>query len=407
MPARTSPRSILRFDVTPRFEIFYALRALGETTEANADWKERTARLLPANFLNSIERVAPRPIIWALLADTLRDAKAAPDFTEILSAIESLDDTSFQLAVLKGVFRRSGTVLALIAGEQSLPDAVRNESEGGSTLLSLIGLEPFDRSSAEAGAFHRIVSEPKAYRSEVAGALEVFWESTFKDNWDLLAPRMQRVVRLMQSTLEVSSMSVFAREIRLPVAFDDRKKAVISLRGATMFSYQAVREIHVIPSAFNNSRFWGAYTDENTSSVRLYFPVFNPGLLESDAEVANPALGFRALGDTTRYAMAFLLAQSPQTSAELAKAFSVSKATISHHVHLLRSAGLLDERSTDKGIVLSLNRGALERISTLAAGEMFASGSAPVIRRSRREGKSRQQKVSAGTTLKQSSGADE
>lgn len=407
MAVRVSPRFLVRFDVTPRFEIFYALRALGEKREANSDWRSETARRLPANFGNDVERVAPRPIIWALLADTLRDATAEPNFTEILDAIESMDVESFQRAVLQSVFRGSGAVASLLAGDLSLPDAVRNESEAGNPLLALLGLDPFDRSSAEAGAFHRIISEPTRYRSDLAGALEVFWESAFNDNWEMLAPRMQRAAKTMQKALEGGSLSALAREIKLPVAFDDRKKAVTSRRGSTLYSYKAVREIHLIPSAFNDARFWGAYADEKAGSVRLYFAVFNPALLEAAAETDDPALGFRALGDTTRYAMAFHLAQSPQTSVELAKAFSVSKATISHHVHLLRSAGLLQERATDKGVVLSLNRETLERISTMAADEMFADGSAAVIRRSRHEGKTRQQKLTAGTSRKRTSGADE
>ncbi len=407
MPARISPRSVVRFDVTPRFEIFYALRALGGQAEATAEWRQETAPLLPANFGKSVEQVAPRPIMWPLLADTLRDAKPDPDFAEIVEAIESLDDSSFQRAILDGVFRGSGTAGALMTGEQSLADAVRAESEGGSGLLALMGLDPFDRSSAEAGAFNRIINDPTEYRADLSQVLEVFWESAFSDNWDLLLPRMQRVVKKMQETLENSSFSTFAREIKLPVTFDDRKKVVTSLRGSTTFSYQALREIHLIPSAFNNARFWGAYADDQADVVRLYFPVFNAGLLEADADSADPALGFRALGDTTRYAMAFLLAQSPRTSVELAKAFSVSKATVSHHVHLLRSAGLLLERVTDKGVVLSLNREVLERISTTAAEEMFAGGSAPIIRRSRREGKSRQLRITSRRIGKQSSGADE
>ncbi len=407
MPGRISPRSVVRFEVTPRFEIFYALRALGEKGEATAAWRNETARLLPSTFGSSVERVAPRPIMWALLADTLRDARSDPDFTGILDALESLDDSSFQRAILDGVFRGSGTVESLVAGEQSLADAVRSESEAGSALLALMGLDPFDRSSAEAGAFNRIITEPGDYRADLSHALEVFWESAFKDNWKLLHPRMKRVVKQMQRTLESRSFSAFAREIKLPVAFDDRKKTVTALRGATKFSYQAVREIHLIPSAFNNARFWGAYADEKTDMVRLYFPIFSPGLLEAHASDTVPALGFRALGDTTRYAMAFLLAQSPRTSVELAKAFGVSKATISHHVHLLRSAGLLQERVTGRGVVLSLDREALERISTMAAEEMFARGSAPVIQRSRHEGKSRQQRITPRKIGKQLSGADE
>jgi DNA-binding transcriptional ArsR family regulator len=163
-----------------------------------------------------------------------------------------------------------------------------------------------------------------------------------------------------------------------------------------MFQYRDLREIHVIPSAFNDSRLWGAYPDAS-GSLRLYFPVFDPELLESltahvepsvnrvATDAADPGLLFRALGDTTRYAMACVLARSPRTSVELAKEFAVSKATISHHVQLLRSAGLLQEETTDKGIALSLDRQSLEELSSEAARAIFDSDQPLVIKRSRHE----------------------
>ena len=100
---------------------------------------------------------------------------------------------------------------------------------------------------------------------------------------------------------------------------------------------------------------------------------------------ADPALVFRALGDTTRYAMARVLARGPRTSVELAKDFAVSKATISHHVQLLRQAGLLREESTEKGVALTLDRQALEELASEAAPAIFDSDKPLVIRRSRHE----------------------
>lgn len=370
--------------MTPRFEIFYALRALAERSETTAGWRRDAAHLLPESFGEAVERVAPHPMMWALLADVLRDAKPDPTFREILSAIDSLGDDAFQQAILGGVFRATGVAAALSSGDQSLAEAVRSEGERGNSLLSLMGLYPFESSSAVSDAFARIISEPADYRADLARILEVFWESTFDDSWTTLQPRMQRVAETFQTLLEKSSLASFARGIKLPVIFDDRRKTVTTLRGAVAFPYAAVREIHIIPSAFNDARFWGAYSDES-GSVRLYFPVLDSSLLRAEAPAVDPALGFRALGDTTRYAMAFLLAQSPRTSVELAKTFEVSKATISHHVRLLRTAGLLDERVTDRGVALTLNRKAVEKISITAAEEMFSGGNAPVIRRSRHE----------------------
>jgi DNA-binding transcriptional ArsR family regulator len=237
-----------------------------------------------------------------------------------------------------------------------------------------------------------MVSEPTAYKVELVRVLERFWSASFATTWAALEPGMQRLAESMTASLAGSSIAELARDNKLPATFDDAKKKVESRNGTTSFDYDAINGIYLMPSAFNDARFWGAYGDQS-QGVRLFFPVFDAALLDSPktatATVArDPALGFRALGDTTRYAMAFLLAQGPRTSVELAKAFGVSKATISHHVQLLRSAGLLKETVTEKGVLLALDRRAVEQISVSAANEMFAKGQQLVLHRSRRQGKS-------------------
>ena len=400
MPPAASPRSLLQFAVTPRFEVFYGLRVLSQKGEFADRWRRQTERALPRSFRAIAKRVAPRPMMWPLLADSLRNAKPCPTFSEMLETIASLDDASFQRAVMSGVFRSERDVDELITGRQSLRDTVEAESGKGSRLLGLMGLHPFHRSSTAAGAFSRIVAEPAQYRADLSKTLEIFWASAFSDDWKILEPRMKRRVAVMEETLRNSSLSAFSRDVRLPVVFDDRKKIISTGHAAPMFRYRDLRDIHVIPSAFNDSQFWGAYAD-SSGSLRLYFPIFDPELLETatiraehprapvDTEAADPALIFRALGDTTRYAMACVLAQSPRTSVGLAKEFGVSKATISHHVQVLRNAGLLLEKVTDRGVVLTLDRHALEELASGATRAMFASDHPPVIKRSRREPRKR------------------
>lgn len=411
MATRSPVRSLVRFSVTPRFEIFYALRTLGENTEFAAQWRHETERLLPQALKRHIENVAPRPIIWALLADVLRDAKPEPTFPEIRDAIESHGAAAFQQAILGGVFRGNGTVEALLAGRTSLAGAAASEAESGNALVTVMGLHPFSESSPSARAFMRIITEPAAYRSDMLNVLDQFWTSAFKDTWERLERLMVAHASSMQAVLEGSSLAAFAGEVGLPVTFDDRKKVVASPRGSMTFAYRTLSEIHVIPSAFNDKRIWGAYRDAG-GSVRLYLPVFDPDLLhervgQASAADSDPELGFRALGDTTRYAMAFLLAKSPKTSVELARVFGVSKATVSHHVQVLRAAGLLQERTTDKGVELTLDRKAVERISTAAAARMFSGDKLPELRRSRHHEKTQRQQDEKKRVRNPSSGAAE
>jgi ArsR family transcriptional regulator len=384
------PRSRMHFSSTPRFEIFYALRVLDHGNEITAAWRKQSRRLLPQDFRATVDSVSPHPMLWPLLADALRDSKANPGVPEILDTIRTIDDRAFQHAVLGGVFRDRKTVSDLVAGDLLLADAARREGEAGNALVSVMGLHPFERASAVAMALGRIVDDPAGYRANLAKALETFWRLVFRDTWRELEPRMERARESLQSALASSSPSAFARDVGLPVALDDRKKVVTTLRGRTLYPYGTISEIHVIPSAFNDARLWAAYADDSTS-VRLFFPLFRAELLRVDSAHADPAAAFRALGDTTRYAIASVLAREPQTSVHLSKAFGVSKATISHHVQLMRAAGLLEETASDSGIVLALNRAALEGISRAATEELFGQGGqAPVIRRSRHERRTRQ-----------------
>ena len=396
MASRSLVESAVSFDVTLRFDLFYALRALDEGSEIFDDWRNSTERALPRDFRSLAKRVAPRPMMWPLLADCLRDAPSVAPFADIIETIRSLNDKNFQRAVLSGVFRDPTIVDDVISKRRTLRETVESETKTNIALLRILGLSPFRSTSAVAEAFTRIVSNPAEYRSDVGSAIEIFWKSAFAETWKSLERAMQRRANLMQESLARRSLSAFATEIKLPVAFDDHAGAITTTRGAPLFSYSDIREIHVMPSAFNDARFWGAYRDR-ANVMRLYFPVFDPDLLQRAVSLSvkpavsdktssiDPALVFRALGDTTRYAMACILAKSPRTSIKLAKDFGVSKATISHHVSVLRSAGLLRETPTDKGIALTLDRRALEDLSSRSARVMFSSANKPVVRRSRRD----------------------
>ena len=371
--------------VTPRFEIFYALQALESGTgERLSDWRREMERRLPARARTEIARAAPCPLMWPLVADALRNEPPEISFAQIITALRTMERAEFQRAVLAGAFKAPGAVDGLMSGRVSLKRTVAGEPQSRRKLLVLLGLHPFDAESAATHAFERVVSQPSAYRDEVISILETFWQIGFSETWQKLAPQMVTLARGMKSAISRRGFTAFASENQLPI---------------NTGSEASVVGIHVLPSAFNISRLWAAYTDSH-ERTRYFVPVLDRTLLvgtprrESDrprtlrpekTRKINGALVFKALGDTTRYAIATTLARAPMTSVELARLFKVSKPTISHHVQLLRSADLLHEQQTENGTVLSINRTTLERASSAAAAEMF-SGEGPglVVNRSRK-----------------------
>ena len=77
---------------------------------------------------------------------------------------------------------------------------------------------------------------------------------------------------------------------------------------------------------------------------------------------------FRALGDPTRRRILELLRTGEKSAGELAAHFGTTNATISHHLAVLRGAGLIDDEKRGKYIYYSLNTSVIEDILAWAAG---------------------------------------
>lgn len=369
--------------VSPRFEIFYALQSLdGGGGERLTAWRRDIGRRLAPRLRTSIASVAPAPLIWPLLADALRDEPADLSFPRMIEALSNTDDRSFQRSVLAGVFKTQGAVDGLMSGRTTLADTVDIESRSQEKLLTFLGLYPFGKRSGSTAAFERIVSSAGEYRESVVAVLQGFWDAEFNEAWERLEPELSSSARTMRREIEKAGIATFAEQRSLPLAITD--DSIVPIRGGASTAMSSVNGFYILPSVFNISRLWAAYSDSQ-KRTRYFIPIVDAGVSPTPRVDINPALIFRALGDTTRYAIASTIAHTPQTSVELARAFKVSKPTISHHVQLLRSAGLIDEEPGENGVVLSLNRQVLESVSSAASDEMFASSKRePTIKRSRR-----------------------
>lgn len=383
MPRKEDEHGLIQAIVTPRFEVFYALQALesgaGESLET---WRREIERRLAPRLRTNLAGIAPVPLVWPLLADALREMPPAVSFREMTDALRRMDERTFQSFVLGGVFKGPGSVDELVSGGATLSRIVAREAKTQPKMLSLLGLHPFSRRSASAIAFDRIVTGAGAYRDEMVSIVESFWTSAFADTWAKLEPAMRDTAGEMRAATTRPAFPEFARAHNLAITIDG-DSVVTSRTGARTPLKTA--SVYLVPSAFNLAQLWAAYSDAR-GRTRFFLPVLDPGLSPSSSMVKlDSSLVFRALGDTTRYAIAASLARSPMTSVELARLFGVSKPTISHHVQLMRAAGLLEERQTDIGVVLSLNRRAIERLSSTTTREMFSGDdSSDLIRRTRK-----------------------
>lgn len=72
---------------------------------------------------------------------------------------------------------------------------------------------------------------------------------------------------------------------------------------------------------------------------------------------------FKALNDQTRREILELLQEKDMTAGEIADRFTISKPSISHHLDLLRQAGLVESVKEGQFIYYSLNTTVVDEIA--------------------------------------------
>ncbi|HTD82305.1 MAG TPA: winged helix-turn-helix domain-containing protein [Gemmatimonadaceae bacterium] len=378
----------IEFAVTPRFDVFYALYTLTSSAHTPLEtWKEKALRRLSRDFESVAKRVAPLPIFWPLLADAIQGVPGEVSFDELLSTIREMPDDDLKRNIFSGIFHDRKTVDALIDRKNALADFLTDETLPGAELLMHFGLKPYDHGSPAARAMSALLTRPQSYREELGLVLQRFWDSGFQQDWSALEAGLRAESFRMRDLQEERSAAALAHELNLPVAFDDGAREIRPRAGAAI-AYDRIDRCYILPSAFNTRRLWTKY-ETAARRVTVYLPVAReleaaneigaaavrgqPRVHGKTATEINAESVFRALGDTTRYAIASILARTPTTSAELARSLKVSKPTITHHVHALRSAGLITGTPSRGSTKLSLSRDTVAALSGAAVEQLFTS----------------------------------
>jgi DNA-binding transcriptional ArsR family regulator len=383
MPAE---RLRLEAAVTPRFDIFYALYTLAnDASSALDEWKELARRRLPRDFDRGASRLAPLPIFWPLLADALQGVRGKISFDDMLDFLKGIAPRDLQRDILSGIFHDVATVDSLVSSRRNLKQVLADEDLHGAELAGHFGLRPYKSESAAVRAVVYLLDAPEAYRDDLISILRGFWETGFRDDWQSIEGRLRDAVATDRDSARGVRSDVSGKRLELPVALDDNAREIRPRNGSPI-RYNRIDRCYVVPSAFNTRKWWAKYEIAN-GKLTLYLPALvrsaisaatsrarrQPVAPHERAPEIDAEIVFRALGDTTRYAIASILARSPTTSAELARSLNVSKPTITHHVQALRAAGLLLETPSGGSTTLTLRQDTLEGLSAAAIGQLFTS----------------------------------
>lgn len=69
---------------------------------------------------------------------------------------------------------------------------------------------------------------------------------------------------------------------------------------------------------------------------------------------------FKALADATRQKIVEMLMEHDMAAGEIAAAFDMAQPSVSHHLNVLKQAGLIRDRREGQSIIYSLDREAIE-----------------------------------------------
>jgi DNA-binding transcriptional ArsR family regulator len=386
-------RSRCQFEVSFRYDLFYSLNALLDpNSRVHSAWRKASLKILGKDFDKLLSEVGHSWEIWPVLAAILPGALSNPTFDELLQVIQGLPTLVFQEKIIRGLIHAEEAVALLLKKQSSLKAAISKVPKTKREWISHIGLFPYDPKSPQVIAVEALLANPEEFRNIVLRILKVYWEKSFRRTWECLAPQLRRSLEERERLFHSCSFAEFSKLALLRIGVDEEKGVIQAIRGGYRLRFADVLKCYFLPSAFNDRRFWSAFRDDGKGSF-VYFPYFDPAIT-LDLQIASkalnvadpaldPALIFKALGDSTRFAIASVLARSPMSSVELAKTLSVSKPTISHHVHLLREAGLLQEIFLNGSVELRLKRSVLEKLSELTVAKLFNDNQPIILTRTR------------------------
>jgi len=80
---------------------------------------------------------------------------------------------------------------------------------------------------------------------------------------------------------------------------------------------------------------------------------------------------FKALGEENRIAIICLLLEREHCVNELMEKLNLSQSTVSHHLKILKQAGLLNERSRGNWNCYSLNKSGFKQYATVLEKKLF------------------------------------
>jgi ArsR family transcriptional regulator len=409
---RAGPRWDCR--ASPRFELFLALWSLtSDRARRHPDWRRRMRRTLPGTFWAAEAALGGAPEIWLLAAGAPGGALLDAGPADLVGAIERQPPQALLANLLSGLLRDAALARRVASGALPLARALSSLSRPRALAIRSIGIELEDSEAPLARGWQRLLADPAGGQRALAAGLDAFREAVFEPLWRRLRPELEASAARARQQIASDDWDGLGHRLGLAVEFDLEARTVRHLAGGERLALAELGSLHFLPSAFNEAGLWLALPMDGrmeSGPMAACFPFLDPSVgpepqrradradgsaaaltlaperegAASAGEAVDVALAFRALGDATRFAMASLLGRRAMPAVELARQLGLSKPTVTHHLHRLREAGLIEARTQGGRPLLALKREAIEALSDRAVERLFERETGLPRTRSRR-----------------------
>lgn len=349
----------IEFAPSLRFELFYALASLFDrTARVHPAWRARARRDLPDSFWREARVLGPARELWIVLPAVLPHDAPLSDWESLSSALGAADSRELARAMLKGLLHANELVDEMLRSG-CVRRAMQRAPRAELGWLRTLGLVPYRRAAPLARAFESLVEDPVEAIGAMRRIARQFWHRSFAPAFLDAQAQYAAAARGLREYWRATSLSEVLADSLLRVRLNG--DVLEAIEGRYRVHLRDVEKMVVLPSAFNERRYWSAVAGERGSIV--YLPWFEPSLAVSpprDQRSVLPAL--RALADESRWKMIRALLRAPRSASELAALCELGKATVSHHVRVLAEADLVTRGPRRGKVLLNANREVILRL---------------------------------------------
>jgi DNA-binding transcriptional ArsR family regulator len=395
---------------SPRLELFLAAWSLAsDRAQRHPEWRRQGRRALPGTYWAAEAALGGNPEIWLLAAAAPGATPADSTAIELLARIERRPAGAVLTAMLASLLGDPALARRVAIGGLTLPRALASLPRPRLLALSSMNFEPSNPDSPLWASLARFVAVPASGQRALVAGLDAFREAVFEPLWRRLQEAEAAAAQAVTTAIARGDWDGLGHRLGLGIEFDRKAGAIRQVTGGARTDMAQIDSLQFLPSSFNEPRWW--FIEQKGERGTAWLPFLDPKLgpepqraaadevppaISAEARrgpgAALPAAGgdvalvFRALGDATRFAMANLLARRAMPAVELARQLHLSKPTVTHHLHFLREAGLIEEQGEGGRRLLALRREALEALSSRTLRRLFEAEPVPPARSRRRPG---------------------